>query len=186
MALGTPANFLLQNKAGEAGLVFRSYCINTTTVYSPNWVNFLPMCHQKWTTTTYPKPKSLPQTPTPKNTSSCQPTGDRAISFPTGFFLDSLSCEAPAHQRPRCCCTSGPALSPLCSPWRPQRWPAAPKASGPGVRQGQVPRRPRPWGVMGCTLLLWVGEPKVTTELVDVDYRWDLLAWLRQDSFKFW
>ena len=47
----------------EAGLVYRTYCIDTSTFYSPNLVNFLPMCHQKWTTTTYPKPKTLPQPP---------------------------------------------------------------------------------------------------------------------------
>ena len=46
----------------EAGLVYRSYCIDTTTVYAPYLFTF-PACHQKWTTTTYPKPKSLPQTP---------------------------------------------------------------------------------------------------------------------------
>ena len=46
----------------EAGLVYRSYCIDTTTVYALYLLTF-PACHQKWTTTTYPKPKSLPQTP---------------------------------------------------------------------------------------------------------------------------
>ena len=67
------------------------------------------------------------------------------------FFLDSLSSEAPGHQCPRFCCCPCWDMSPFCSPWGPQRWPVAPKDSGPGIRQGQVPRRPGPWGVMGCT-----------------------------------
>ena len=117
-----------------------------------NLVNFLPMCYQKWTTTTYPKPKSLLQrTHHHVNLPETAPSPS-----PPVFFLDSLSSEAPGHQRCRCCCRccwrwTGPALSAFCSPWGPQRWPAAPKASGPGVRQGQVPRRFGPSGVMGCT-----------------------------------
>ena len=126
--------------------------IETSTVYSPNWVNVLAMCHQKWTTTTYPKPKSLPQTPPQEHITTLTYRPETAPSpSPPGFFLDSLSSEAPEHQRRPCCWMAGPKLSPFCWPWGPQRWPAAPKASGPSVRQGQVPRRPGPWGVMGCT-----------------------------------
>ena len=100
-------------------------------------------------------PRSTHQTPPEEHVTTPSPS-------PPFFFLDSLSSEAPGHLRPRCCWLAGSALSPFCSPWGPQRWPAAPNSSGPGVRQGSY----------GMHLLLWVGDPKVTTELVNVDYRW--------------
>ena len=113
--------FCKERQECEAGLVYRSYCIDTTTVYSPNSVKV----------STYQRPRHLlPQ---------------------RVFFLDSLGSEAPAHQRRRFRWLAGSDLSPFCSPWRPQRWPAAPKASGPGVRQRQVARRCGLWGVLGCT-----------------------------------
>ena len=90
-------------------------------------------------------PKVLPK-PHPENTSLRQPTGDRAI-------------EAPEHHPCRCCSPSGSAVSPFCSPWGPQRWPAAPKASGPrrltgaecqgGPGLGELWDAPAP--VIGCS-----------------------------------
>ena len=65
----------------EAGLVYRTYCIDTSTFCALNLLKFLPTCHQKWTPRTQ---KSPPTAPSPS---------------PPIFFLDSLSSEAPGHQR---------------------------------------------------------------------------------------
>ena len=127
------------------------------------------MCHQKWTTT-YPKPKSLPQTP--KTRHHVNLPEDRAISFPTGFssglpeLRGAWTPTSPILFKASCIVVTvlftlrASAIACGSEGQRTRR------STGAGAKEA------RALGSYGMHLLLWVGEPKVTTELVDVDYRW--------------
>ena len=144
--------FCKERQECEAGLVYRSYCIDTTTVYSPNLVKV----------STYQRPRHL----LPHRAFFWTPWAPRRLGTNVADVVESQVqlCQRFVH------------LEGLSDGLRLRR--PADQAFHRGRCQA--------FGSYGMHLLLWVGEPKVTTELVDVDYRWVFLAWLRQDSFKLW
>ena len=120
-----------------------------------------------------PDPKVSTQTPPQEHVTTSTYRRTAPSPSPAVFFsgLPELR-GAFAPSSPISLTRSTTPLSPFCSPWAPQRWPAAPKASEPRRSTGAGAKEARALGSYGMHLHLWVGEPKVTTELVDVDYRW--------------
>ena len=103
-----------------------------------NLVNFLPMCLQKWTTTTYPKTQKSYPNPTLRtrhhvNLPETVPSRRLGTNVVDVVAVQVQLCHRFVH------------LERLSDGLRLRR------PADPGVRQGQVPRRPGPWGVMGCT-----------------------------------
>ena len=146
------------------------------------------MCHQKWTTTTHRKPKSLTQTPPQEHvTTSTLPETAPSPSPPVFFSgLPELR-GAWAPTSPILLPSTFSSLSVL---FALRAWAMACSSEGQRTRPFE---RGRCQGGPGLGEL-WdapapVGEPKVTTELGWCrlyDDTWVFLAWLRQDSFKLW